>query len=32
MASAVDNTKQERYSQGIAAPEDKLEALLFDTN
>ncbi len=32
MASAVDNTRQESYSQGIAALEDKLEAILFDTN
>jgi len=32
MASAVDDARKERYSQGIAALEDKLEALLFDTN
>ena len=32
MASVDDNARKERYSQGIAALEDKLEALLFDAN
>ncbi len=32
MALAVDDARKESYSQGIAALEDKLEALLFDTN